>query len=237
MTANEAPSDLYVFGNGVRVRRADLIEEQLARYAAAGNPNLHEPAEERWLLEAFADDQPPEPVFVDVGAGIGYYSVLVKKRWPSARVVAVEPLPQHARALEATLTLNGLSDGDVTIVKCAVAARGGESFLFDRGYGSTIVGDHDAPRVRVRTQTLSALLAGIGRVHLLKMDIQGAEGDVLAAAHDLLQGKSVRNFLIGTHGAESHGRVRALLLGAGYEIACDDQAPPMQPDGIVLARA
>jgi hypothetical protein len=56
-------TEVYQFSNGVKLRRSDLFDLQIARYTARGNPNLHEPVEERWLLETFARDIPAAPIF------------------------------------------------------------------------------------------------------------------------------------------------------------------------------
>ncbi|HEY2111374.1 MAG TPA: hypothetical protein VGH25_06555, partial [Dongiaceae bacterium] len=77
-------SDVYVFGNGIRLRRGDVMDLQVERYSEPGNPNLHEPVEEEWILRRFAEALPAAPVFLDIGAGVGYYSFLIKKRWPDA---------------------------------------------------------------------------------------------------------------------------------------------------------
>jgi FkbM family methyltransferase len=229
-------SDVYVFGNGVRVHRRDLLDWQVARYTAAGNPNLHEPVEEDWLLRSFECDRPSAPVFLDVGAGVGYYSLLIKKRWRDAVVVAFEPLPRHADALAANCALNGLSTDDVAIVRAAVGPSSGQAAFVDRGYSSALddaSGGEAASTVEMRS--LSQVVEQAGAVHLLKMDIQGAELEVLTAASTALARQGVRHLVIGTHGDAIHRGVREVLSEAGYTIELDDPSPPMQPDGLIVA--
>src|SRR4029077_18992199 len=57
-----AMSDVYVFGNGIRLRRGDIMDIQVERYSEPGNPNLHEPVEEEWILRSFAQMLPEAPV-------------------------------------------------------------------------------------------------------------------------------------------------------------------------------
>ena len=229
-------SDVYVFGNGIRLRRGDVMDLQVERYLEPGNPNLHEPVEEEWILRRFGAARPAAPVFLDIGAGVGYYSFLIKKRWPDAVVFAFEALARHADALEANRALNGLSPGDISIIRAAVGPTSGEASFVDQGYGSMLAGNGSSrAAVTVEMRSLTAVLETIPPVHLMKMDIQGAELDVLTPASELLERGTIRHMVIGTHGRALHRGVVKLLTRLGFEIVLDDPTPPMQPDGLVVA--
>jgi FkbM family methyltransferase len=229
-------SEVYVFGNGIRLRRGDVMDMQVERYSEPGNPNLHEPVEEEWMLRSFAEALPEAPLFLDIGAGVGYYSFLIKKRWPDAVVVAFEALARHADALEANRELNGLSPQDIAVVRAAVGQTSGEASFVDQGYGSMLAGGGtNRASVSVEMRSLTAVLQTLPPVHLMKMDIQGAELDVLKPASELLGRGGVRHMIIGTHGRSLHRGVVKLLDKLGYEIVLDDPSPPMQPDGLVVA--
>ena len=229
-------SEVYVFGNGIRLRRGDVMDLQVERYSEPGNPNLHEPVEEEWMLRTFAQAVPEAPVFLDIGAGVGYYSFLIKKRWPDAVVFAFEALARHADALEANRELNGLSPGDIAVIRAAVGPSSGQASFVDQGYGSMLAGGGTSrAAVSVEMRSLTAVLQTLPPVHLMKMDIQGAELDVLKPASDLLSRGAVRHMVIGTHGRALHRGVVKLLARLGYEIVLDDPSPPMQPDGLVVA--
>lgn len=233
---------VYEFANGLKIRREDLMDLQVQRYTSPGNPNLHEPVEESWLLRSFGDDTPTQPVFLDIGAAVGYYAILVKQRWPQARVVAVDALARHLRALAENARLNGLRDGDIEVLQVAVAQAEGHTEFADMGYGSSLAEEMpEAWRakvavIRVRTRPLAALLEELPPVHLMKMDIQGSEVGVLKAARGALAAGRVRYALVGTHGSQRHEGVRDLLRKCGFTILLDDPEPDMQPDGIVLGR-
>jgi len=229
-------SEVYVFGNGIRLRRDDVMDLQVERYSEPGNPNLHEPVEEEWILRRFAEALPAAPVFLDIGAGVGYYSFLIKKRWPDAVVFAFEALARHADALAANRELNGLSPQDIAVIRAAVGPTSGEASFVDQGYGSMLAGSNsNRAAVTVEMRSLTAVLQTIPPVHLMKMDIQGAELDVLKPASDLLGRGAVRHMVIGTHSRSLHRGVVKLLARLGYEIVLDDPSPPMQPDGLVVA--
>jgi len=227
---------IYQFGNGVCVRRGDLLELQLTRYATPGNPNLHEPVEEEWLGRVMGQINSPSPVFLDVGAGIGYYSTLVKKKWPLARVFAVEALPKHAEALRQTLVLNGIDPSAVTLIPEAVGTRNGAATFRDDGYGSRLAGMFERKNsIRVRTRRLDDILLNIGPVDAMKLDIQGSELAVLKSAKKSLKQRLVKYLIIGTHGAKIHSALVRYLSLLHYQILFEDPAPPMQPDGLIVA--
>jgi FkbM family methyltransferase len=230
-------AEAYQFSNGVKLRRSDLLDLQIARYAASGNPNLHEPVEERWLLETFARDIPSVPIFLDVGAAVGYYSILIKKSWPNAKIVCIEPLPKHIEALRESLPINGLAPTDITLLPVAISISDGIAPFVDGGYGSGLAAYFGtaAPSIRVNTRTLTSVLNELENVHLMKMDIQGGEYAILNASRPLLSEGRIKHLVIGTHGPQIHHAVVDIVKSCGYKIAINDPSPPMQPDGLIVA--
>jgi FkbM family methyltransferase len=226
---------VHTFDNGVRVYRSTLIPQQLERYTAV---NLHEPEEERIFLELL--DSSSEGLFLDVGAGIGYYSILAKRVAPGVSVHAFEPLPIHRQAITEHLALNRLGVESVKVHPEAVAARAGRAAFARADYGSRVIASPGRLRRRgtVPTTTVDRFLAKReGVVALAKVDVQGTELAVLAGARSSLSAGRVRAWLIGTHSMLIHDECIAILTGHDYEIVHADPAPSGQPDGIVAARA
>jgi FkbM family methyltransferase len=130
--------------------------------------------------------------FVDVGANIGWYSVHVAVADPTARAIALEPIPSSFRWLSAAIASNRL--GNVVPVNAAVGAERGEITLY---VDSTISGAASAAPstgraglepIRCPVVTLDDIVADQGgSVDVLKLDIEGAELFALRGASRVLE--------------------------------------------------
>jgi FkbM family methyltransferase len=211
-----------------------LLDGQVKRYHAATNPNLHEPVEEGWLTRLLAD-APEACVFADVGAGIGYYSILARRLKPNARIFAVEPLPAHVEACAQNFALNDAHG--VALREVAIAAQAGAVKFEDYRFGSRIARPGDRNLLQVDAITLDSFLEMTGTpVSVMKMDIQGEELSVLKSATSALAARSIASIVVGTHSDDLHDGVLELLRACGGSILFEDKHPEHQPDGIVVAR-
>jgi hypothetical protein len=71
------------------------------------------------LTEIIAKALPPGGVFIDVGAHVGYYTLLASRRvGPAGRVVAVEPNPETLLRLRRNIALNDSRNITVEPVAC-----------------------------------------------------------------------------------------------------------------------
>jgi FkbM family methyltransferase len=130
----------------------------------------------------------PGAVFVDVGANIGYFTVLAATI--AGKVFAFEPDPENFRLLEANLALNALQR-KVTAVPAALAEEDGEGRLY---LSEDNLGDHQIyaagdARESVPIELLSGshyLQGRLDSLDLLKVDTQGSEYGVVAGLMPLL---------------------------------------------------
>jgi FkbM family methyltransferase len=168
-------------------------------------------------------------VFVDVGANWGYFT-LAGAHWvgPAGRVLAFEPEPRLFALLTANLAANHLTF--VQPHPIAVAAGSGllrfQAFQADSGnWGqSRSIGVESPADFECRTVALDDALdaAGIGTVHLTKIDVEGGEADVLAGMARGLASGRYRYVLMECHPellAErglTESDCVARLLAAGY---------------------
>jgi FkbM family methyltransferase len=126
----------------------------------------------------------PPRVIVDAGANVGLSTIFFANKYPDARIIAVEP---EARNF-AMLANNVAPYANVTPVEAAVWSENTDIDLFDPGIGSWGFLTRRRTDVvagrwcqKVRGFTIDRLLDDFGLAHVdvLKLDIEGAEREVL----------------------------------------------------------
>jgi FkbM family methyltransferase len=113
---------------------------------------------------------------VDVGAHLGLFSLLASAY--ADKVLAFEAHPENFASLSANIARNGSRNIDAR--HCAVWSEAGEVTLVEgphSGAGSIL--EKDGRAFAVQAETLDSIVAAAGPVDLLKLDIEGAEFDVL----------------------------------------------------------
>ena len=168
----------------------------------------------------------PNDVLLDVGANIGYVSASLLHLVDDLEVVAVEPLPMLHPLLQANLEPY---DGRVRIVEAALSTQVADGVVArdDRNLGaSRLVGEHEhvalAQREDVQLIDGEALvrLAGLDRVDVIKIDVEGHESEVVVTLAPWLQPLGTRAVLFECHEgylAPSEPTHR-LLVDAGFHL-------------------
>ncbi len=148
---------------------------------------IWEPYETSLLLQFLN----PGDVFVDVGANIGYFSILAASIvGEQGAVFAFEPDPDNYGLLCANAQLNGF-DSNIVAVEAALTDREGEGRLFlsedNLGDHQVYVGDEQRNSVPiVLLRGCDYLAARIEQLDLLKIDTQGSEFQVIEGLMPLL---------------------------------------------------
>lgn len=164
------------FGARMLCRTDDIIQSRILHFG------VWEPEISR-IIEAILS---PGDVFVDIGANIGYDTLLGSWRvGPAGKVVAIEALPSTFALLQRNLALNE-SASNVRAVQLAVSDRAGALDLYnveDHNIGATSTLALRGTR-HVGTATAAALVdilhaEELSRVRLIKIDIEGSEPAVL----------------------------------------------------------
>lgn len=132
--------------------------------------------------------------FLDIGACTGLYTLVASAVNPNLTTYAFEPVPQFYERLRRHIALNGLESRCRTVGK-AVSDREGWAILFvpENVYPDTShlanVGPPDSRagrRVNVEVTTVPGSLPAEQAVDLIKIDVEGAEGPVIAGMRELL---------------------------------------------------
>jgi FkbM family methyltransferase len=212
-------------GGLVLHRTGDLVNvpsplDARGRHALLHPPNVH-PAVLGFLQ--------PGSVVIDVGANLGEWTVpFARKVGPAGRVLAIEPAPRNAVALESTLAANALRHAE--IVRCAVGDNDGiaqfavpvvTSARTDTGtarIGPTCAG-HDALQVPLRSLDSLAAEHNLTRLDLIKVDVEGHERKVLDGAAAILgRYRPVLVVETGHEADEDRAAIHDRLTGFGYRI-------------------
>lgn len=166
----------------------------------------------------------PGMVVYDLGANVGFYTLLAARLvGPAGLVVAFEPLARNLEYLRRHLALNG-SD-NVTVIDAAVSDRVGCARLRgEHGASARLGADGE---IAVRTVTLDELVFGQGRrpPSVIKMDVEGAEVDVLRGAERTLAvWRPI--LLLSTHNLGLRQECHAMLTAAGYSLRAEGNGGP-----------
>lgn len=172
------------------------------------------------------------PRILDCGANVGLASLYFKRLYPQAHIIGFEADPAIHRVLAENLASNDA--GDVEAIAAAVwtdnatipfhceGADSGAITQLQNGDGRT----RNVPCVRLRDFLVSE------KVDLLKLDIEGAEADVLQDCEEVLENVSAMLLDLHEFAGQSRTmpRVLDLLARAGFTYALDDLCPmPWRP--------
>jgi FkbM family methyltransferase len=139
----------------------------------------------------------PDADFVDVGANIGFHSVLVAQQLTSGRVYCCEPTSRARLRLERNLQLNSVSN-KVKVLPVALASKPGEMSI------NTVVGKEEysslgslyhpstSEEIQIKEVVEVTTIDILAKNHdmklgIIKIDVEGFENQVLAGAENTLK--------------------------------------------------
>lgn len=146
------------------------------------------------LTRRLADLSRRGGLFVDVGANIGYFTLLWLAGNPANRAICVEASPRNIGMLRRNLELNDFSSRAEVYEVAAGAEPGVMSFdpgpEEQTGWGG-FSEFRNSRSFDVSVRTLDSLLAKETHVDLMKIDIEGADTLALRGAEKLLRRKAI----------------------------------------------
>lgn len=187
--------------------------------------------EDPQVMDSFCYWLQPGSVFYDLGANIGFYSLVANKIISTGKIYSFEPSPMSRRIFEQHIALNKklMLHDSIRILPFAIADRKKEvRFSNDSNNldGNTYI---SSPAVDTNTKTaitvncyaIDDLLAeGYEKPGIIKIDVEGAELEVLKGAVNTLQ--QYKPFiLLATHDCRLPGVKDAcvkFLTGLGYTV-------------------
>jgi FkbM family methyltransferase len=132
----------------------------------------------------------PGDLVVDVGANVGFFTLLLSRLvGKTGRVIAFEPMPHALDRLRAHVSLNRCEN--VTIRDCALGSSTGTEQLYLGPRHHTSIASmqprEGAQTVEVACRTLDDELQGEAVIRCMKIDAEGWEPQVLAGARRVLE--------------------------------------------------
>jgi FkbM family methyltransferase len=185
----------------------------------------------------------PGDTVIDVGANVGWYTLLASSLvGPTGRVIAFEPAPESVSLLRKSVAVNRLAN--VSVEAKALSDRPGTLTLHLHGINRAGHSIHGMPGevgfVEVESVPLDDRLSAVpGAIGLVKIDVEGAEGLVLAGMRETLRTRAPRALIVEftptgirrtgldpadvLHGLLAAGyRVRTLGLWTGESVSLDE---------------
>lgn len=155
---------------------------------AAVTPGLRSGTYEPHLTAVFERYCRPGMTVVDVGANLGYFSLLASKLvGPAGTVIALEPNSENCRLLLSSLRLNGISN--VALLPVAAGEAPGWAYYATHVGSNGGLVDDDELLSRFGTVVPTFRLDDLvdRKVDFLKMDVEGAEGRVVQGASRIIE--------------------------------------------------
>ncbi len=134
-------------------------------------------------------------LLVDGGAYIGDTSAYFLSRYPSLRSIALEPMEDNLKIARRNLALYG---DRVELLSMALTADGARVHMSGVETGARV---SDSGCVEVPSTTIAQILSSLpeGRIDILKLDIEGAEGPIFAQQPEAWL-PYVDSIIVETHG-------------------------------------
>jgi FkbM family methyltransferase len=177
-----------------RIFKDILIEVNISKPAERAIPfNAYEPTITKKFLDILKEDY----VVFDVGAWIGYYTVLAAKK--AGKVIAIEPNKDNYQRIRRNVNLNQFSN--VTTFNIAVGEKPSQGILIEETSSSThkIVSEGDGNTVEIESLDNMINKLGIQEINMLIIDIEGYEYFALRGLENSLLDRAVKNLICEIH--------------------------------------
>ena len=173
----------------------------------------------------------PGDVCYDLGASIGYMSLLMARK--ARHVFAFEPSPTAIAEIERQIAVNNFDNVTVVPTPVSDTVREVRFCVTDQAYGSGI-NDRETrwPVLNLTATTLDLFAQTHPKPDFIKIDVEGEEGRVLEGAASILQNQRPR-ICCEVHSTAVATEVAALLSRSGYDLATPTGDPFTIPNTVI----
>lgn len=206
-------SNIEIFNNGL-----DAVSRDLCIFGI--------PKKERITFEMFISEIKRSNSFLDIGAGIGMFSLFAKSKNPKIKVCSVEANPAIFEILKKNLNHNKHFDVD-TLNKAVISHAGTIEFFIPTGndfsyatYNKKILEEKNIPFTSVIVESSDLRLETKTDFDVIKIDVEGAELEVLNG----IQGKVKKcKFLFIEIMEENKNEIFNLLKKLSFDVVIDSK--------------
>lgn len=197
-----------------------ILTDTIREYQTRARSVIKEPKTVTWIEK----NKGSNAVFYDIGANVGAYSLIAAAQ--GIEVFSFEPAHQNIYKLHENIILNNLS-GRITVIPIVCAAREGinKSFIKDKSFGATHSFSFQKEVIDIScSRTFLAMkldncmqVFSLPEPTMIKIDVDGAEVDVLVGAQKLLKNSKLKTLLIETEKGTAE-QVRDICIDEGFRL-------------------
>lgn len=187
--------------------------------------------EDKETLGTFYSWLKPDTVFYDLGANVGYYAFMANQVISNGSIYSAEPIPENIAVFRSHMELNRqkIRHQNIHLLTCAISDEEKEVYFSNdqsRIEGNTYVGKNanghiPGSQLLVQCHSVDGLVKkGYPAPDIIKIDVEGAEYDVLRGARHTLETKKPR-IMLATHDYHLPGvqqQCKDLLKSLGYQL-------------------
>lgn len=179
------------------------------------------------------------PVIFDCGANIGLATLFFKYRYPRARIAAFEGNPETAAVLRRNVEQNHLRNVDVYNV-LLMNSESEQSFYIPNDHAENLKTSAypgrvaDTREIKLRAAKLSRFITA--PVDLLKMDVEGAESEIMTDLQETGKLSLIRRMIIEYHHKIGNAPARLsqflqTIEASGFEYQLSAKCDPITREG------
>lgn len=181
------------------------------------------------LTKFFIKNLKDDSIFYDIGANYGYYSLLAKKIIRVGEIHSFEPVPKTFKYLSKNLfNARGIFLNQLAVFNKKIeidfydmetaGIPGSSTFNLTQRHREFSLKSANPQKIQVQTITLDDYCNNYSKPTFLKIDVEGAEGEVIEGGIETLkQGNPIIAMEVWNTNNESHLRAINILYELGYK--------------------
>jgi len=183
------------------------------KYPLGFHLGIYEPE----MQTAIAKNLKPGSVFYDIGANAGFFGLIASKLMgEQGEVYCFDPVPENVAYIRDLFSINELNQG--TVIEMAVGCKSGIIKFKNNGRLETrkIADLTNTNCIDVSIISLDDFICNHRPPNLIKVDVEGAETDVIEGAAKMLSSGYRPTWIIELHSNENAYKAYKLLSQYGY---------------------